>query len=206
MVKSFPANSLNICGPTFFGYLFVGRRFGCLPTQSQHRPQPHPGRWCVYRLGYLLVCGRMGLALGLRRGSALVYLCSYFLSLQLYTAGMRDGAPHRGFCSSKRLRCLLILSPFLAVSILRKLSRYSSSRSGWSTGKCSFSNLSFREDCTESERMKCSFGTFSFPMIISILFKFIGLWGICSVWVGSKLYAGITGRKAQGNLKCASRA
>lgn len=114
MVKSFPADSLNICGPTFFSFVFVRRRFGCLPTQSQHQPQPHPGRWCVDRLGYLLVCGRMGLALGLRRGSALVCLCvfiSWACSCTLLGWGM--GLPTVAFVAVKDFTVCLSFLRFL---------------------------------------------------------------------------------------------
>lgn len=48
-------------------------------------------------------------------------MCLYFLNLQWYTAGMKDGVFQSGFCSNKGLNGLLIPSLFLAVSIPSKL-------------------------------------------------------------------------------------
>lgn len=207
MVRSLPDNNLNICRPTFFGCLFVGRSFGYPQKQSQHWLQPQDGDVCA-NLGIDLFVEGWGwhwVSTEARLSFSLP-VCFYFLNLQLYTAGMRDGASHSGFYSNKKCNSLLILSPFLAISILSKLWQLLQFRK-WTKYREALIFKSLLQGrlyrIREDERQLQSL---FFPMIISILFKFMGLWGVCSMWAGSKLYAGITCRKAQGNLKCAFRA
>lgn len=121
-------------------------------------------------------------------GSGVVYpqwlrfslpVCFFFWNLQLCMARMKDGISLYCCCSNKGPVCLSLLC-FLLCQSLVNAGSCSTSKSGQRIGSAHFQIPLLGEIGGNQKGWSVALET-SFSMIISILIKFIGLCGICSM-------------------------